>query len=194
MTNDSETKDSLLDPAAAAAAFDGFVATRAPWLTVRPEAPEDAPFLRALFLADHPLAALLPPVMLEQQADIRMAAFRDGHPGAMRRIFESGAAPIGRVIIDWSAPDGSLCVDLAVAPAHRRRGVAGAALEAWKAAADARGLRCALTVLADNPARALYARHGFVEAPGQEGEAGVRMIRAAPAEREQGLPSIDSRC
>ena len=115
-------------------------------------------------------------------------------PRAMRRIFEAGSTPIGRVIIDWSAPEGSLCVDLAVAPAHRRRGVAGAALEAWKAAADARGLRCALTVLADLPARALYARHGFVEAPGQEGEVGVRMIRVAPAEREQGLPSTDRRC
>jgi len=103
---------------AAAAAFDAILAARSPWLAVRPEATADSPFLRALFLAANPLAGLLPPVLLEQQADIRLASFRDNYPQAMRRIFEVDASPIGRFIVDWTAPEGSLGVDLAVRIGH----------------------------------------------------------------------------
>lgn len=170
----------MIDGLAAAADFDTMFTARSPWLSVRPEETADAPFLRALFLTANPLARLLPPVLLVQQADIRFASFRDCHARAMRRIFEVDASPIGRIIVDWTAPEGSLCVDLAVRPEYRRRGVASAALEAWKAVADTRGLACALTVLPDNPARALYARLGFVEAPHRQSDAGVRMFRPAP--------------
>jgi GNAT superfamily N-acetyltransferase len=174
----------MIDGTAAAAAFDAILAARSPWLAVRPEVTADSPFLRALFLAANPLAGLLPPVLLEQQADIRLASFRDNYPQAMRRIFEVDASPIGRFIVDWTAPEGSLGVDLAVRAEYRRRGVASAALEAWKAVADTHGLACALTVLPDNPARQLYARLGFVEAPHRESDAGVRMFR--PASHEPG--------
>jgi GNAT superfamily N-acetyltransferase len=177
----------MTDGSAAAAAFDAFVAAAAPWLAARPEATSDASFLRALFLASSSLADWLPAVLLEQQADIRLASFRDGHPQAMRRIFELDSTPIGRIIIDWTAPEGSLCVDLAVMPDYRRRGVASAALEAWTMVADARGLICALTVLPDNPARALYARSGFVDAPHSEFDLGVRMFRSA-ARAQGGAP------
>jgi len=169
----------MIDGTAAAAAFDAILAARSPWLAVRPEAAADSPFLRALFLAANPLAGLLPPVLLEQQADIRLASFRDNYPQAMRRIFEVDASPIGRIIVDWNAPEASLCVDLAVRPEYRRCGVASEALEAWKAVADTQGSACALTVLPDNPARALYARLGFVEAPHRESDAGVHMFRPA---------------
>jgi GNAT superfamily N-acetyltransferase len=169
----------MIDGPAAAAAFDAILAARSPWLAVRPEAMADAPFLRALFLELNPLAGLLPQVLLERQADIHLANFRDNYPQVMRRIFEVEASPIGRIIVDWTAPGASLCVDIAVRPKYRRRGVASAALEAWKAIADARGLACELTVLPDNPARRLYGRLGFVEAPRREAEAGVRMFRPA---------------
>jgi ribosomal protein S18 acetylase RimI-like enzyme len=169
----------MLDGLALAAAFDAILNARSPWLAVRPEETADAPFLRALFLEANPLAGLLPPVLLEQQADIRLASFRDSYPQAMRRIFEVDTSPIGRIIVDWTASDGSLCIDLAVRPEYRRRGVASSALDAWKTVADVRGLACALTVLPDNPARGLYARLGFVEAPYRESDAGVRMFRPA---------------
>jgi GNAT superfamily N-acetyltransferase len=169
----------MIDGAAAAAAFDAILAARSPWLAVRPEGTADAPFLRALFLAANPLAGLLPPTLLERQADIRLASFRDSYPHAMRRIFEVDASPIGRIIVDWTAREGSLCVDLAVGPKYRRRGVASAALKAWKAVADTQGLACTLTVLRNNPARELYARLGFVETPDREPDAGVRMFRPA---------------
>src|SRR5271169_3918793 len=148
----------MIDGTAAATAFDAILAARSPWLAVRPEVTADSPFLRALFLAANPLAGLLPPVLLEHQADIRLASFRVNYPQAMRRIFEVDASPIGRFIIDWTAPEGSLGVDLAVRAEYRRRGVASAALEAWKAVADTQGLVCTLTVLLDNPARELYTR------------------------------------
>jgi GNAT superfamily N-acetyltransferase len=169
----------MIDGPAAAAAFDAILAAQSPWLAVRPEGTADAPFLRTLFLEANPLAGLLPPVLLEQQADIRLASFRDNYPRAMRRIFEVDSSPIGRIIVDWTAPEGSLCADLAVRPEYRRRGVASAALDAWKTVADVRGLACALTVLQDNPARRLYARLGFVEAPHRESDAGIHMFRPA---------------
>jgi GNAT superfamily N-acetyltransferase len=175
----------MIDGPAAAAAFDAILATRSPWLAVRPEETADAPFLRALFLEANPLAGLLPPVLLEQQADIRLASFRDNYPQAMRRILEVDASPIGRIVVDWTAPEGSLCVDLAVRPEYCRRGVASAALDAWKTVADVRGLACALTVLPDNPARQLYARLGFVEAPHRQFDAGVRMFRPASHEPDR---------
>jgi ribosomal protein S18 acetylase RimI-like enzyme len=169
----------MIDGLAAAAAFDAILAARSPWMLVRPEATADAPFLRALFLEANPLAGLLPQVMLEQQADIHLANFRDNYPQVMRRIFEVETSPIGRILVDWTEPEASLCVDIAVKPEYRRRGVASAALEAWKAIADTRGLACELTVLPDNPARRLYARLGFIEAPYRESDAGVRMFRPA---------------
>ncbi len=171
----------MIDRHAAASAFDAQFLARAAGLDLRAEEPSDAAFLRALFLVANPLAQVLPPFMLEQQADIRLASFRDKYPLAMRRIFLAGGAPIGRIIIDWTAEEGARVADIGVRPEHRGRGVASAALTAWQDTAAAFGLDCRLTVLPDNPARALYRRLGFVEAPYSEADVAVQMYRRAPA-------------
>jgi ribosomal-protein-alanine N-acetyltransferase len=67
---------------------------------------------------------------------------------------------IGRVILDEAE-----ILTLATDPAHRRQGLARAALDAFLRSATARGAsRAFIEVAADNlPARALYASAGFSE-------------------------------
>jgi ribosomal protein S18 acetylase RimI-like enzyme len=171
----------MIDPAEASRAFDAAFAAHAPaGLAVRPETDADAAFLRELFLASYPLRDLLPEPLLGQQVQLRLDTFRRGFPGAMRRIVVGPHRAVGRFIVEWDHAAGPYCADIAVAPANGRRGIGTALLKAWIEVAEAHGLACALTVAADNPARALYARLGFLETgpqPGVPGEVGVGMAR-----------------
>lgn len=168
----------MIDPAELAQAFDAAFGGGAPiGLRLRPEADDDAAFLRALFLATYPLRDVLPSPLLAQQADFKLAAFRRGFPGAMRRIVVSQGAPVGRIIIDWDHPAGSQCADIAVLPSEGRRGLGTALLRAWIEVAAQHGLGCALTVEPGNPARRLYVRLGFQETPGSVGAPGIAMSR-----------------
>jgi ribosomal protein S18 acetylase RimI-like enzyme len=180
----------MIDPAEASLQFDAAFAARAPTgLHVRPETDEDADFLRELFLASYPLRDLLPEPVLTQQVELRLATFRQGFPEAMRRIVAGPDGPIGRIIVDWRHRMGPYCADIAVRPAEGGRGVGTALLRAWIEVADAHGLACSLTVMADNPARRLYARLGFQETPGEfgvPGEVGVAMVRPPSPEARGG--------
>lgn len=171
----------MIDPAEASALFDAAFAAVAPaGLGMRPETDEDAGFLRELFLASYPLRDVLPEPVLGQQVALRLDTFRRGFPGAMRRIAVGPDGPVGRIIVDWRYAAGPHCVDIAVMPAHGRRGLATAMLQAWIEVAEAQRLTCTLTVATDNPARALYARLGFVETAdetGLPGEVGLAMAR-----------------
>jgi ribosomal protein S18 acetylase RimI-like enzyme len=169
----------MIDAAEAARAFDAAFAARArAGLSVRPETAADAPFLRALFLANFPLSDVLPATMVAQQADFQLAAFRGNYPDALRRIVTDADGPVGRIIVDWQDV-ASRCADIAVLPTHGRRGVGTALLGAWIEAAAAQGLACTLDVQEDNPARALYARLGFTEDPQPPGEMTITMRRPA---------------
>lgn len=171
----------MIDAAEASRAFDvAFAANAPPGLAVRPETDADVGFLRELFLASYPLRDLLPEPLLGQQVQLRLDTFRRGFPGAMRRIVVGPDGPVGRLVIEWDHAAGPYCADIAVAPAEGRRGVGTALLKAWIEVAEAHRLACTLTVAADNPARALYARLGFVETgpePSVPGEVGVGMAR-----------------
>ncbi len=168
----------MIDPVEAALQFDAaFVAHAPEGLRLRPEQDEDAVFLRELFLASFPLRHVLAGPVLTQQIELRLATFRDGFAGAMRRIVVGPDGPIGRIIVDWRHSAGPLCVDIAVRPADGGRGVGTALLRAWIDVAESHGLACALTVATDNPARALYARLGFRETPSEPGDFGIAMGR-----------------
>jgi ribosomal protein S18 acetylase RimI-like enzyme len=169
----------MIDPAEAVRAFDAAFAGAPNGLTARPELSEDAAFLRALFLAGYPLRDVLPGPLLAQQADLQAAALRGNYQDAMRRIATNGGTPIGRIIVDWSG-ETSHCADVAVLPAYGGRGVGTALLRAWIDAAAQQGLACTLTVAPENPARALYARLGFREAPAEFAFPGVAMRLPAP--------------
>ena len=169
----------MIDPDETGRAFDAALRERAPALSVRPEADEDEAFLRALFLATFQLRDVLPAPMLAQQADLHFGALSNNYRGAMRRIVLEGGAPIGRLIIDWSGQT-SHCVDIAVHPDQGGRGVGTALLQAWIDTATDHGLACTLEVAPVNPARRLYARLGFLEAPDQSAAASIEMTRPLP--------------
>ena len=154
--------------------FDAAIAARCPQLSFRKEGPEDAEFLRALFVACSPLAEHLPAAMLTQQADLQDRGFRTARPLAMRRIAVRAGEPVGRIMIDWDGAGSYHGVDIAVLPGARASGLALAMLRAWLAAADQLGRVCTLEVLATNPAQVIYRRLGF--RPLAEGDANQPVI------------------
>lgn len=151
-----------MDRDAFASAFDaGFVA-RAPHLAIRPEVAEDRAFLFDLFAATYPWADGMPRQLVEMQAASHNAHCRAAYPLAMYRILTHGDAPVGRIALDWVEGDHSMGVDIAVLPEHAGTGVGSAMLRAWIDLADAAAIPCRCTARADNPARQIYAKLGFV--------------------------------
>ncbi|WP_370207567.1 ribosomal protein S18-alanine N-acetyltransferase [Aeromicrobium sp.] len=86
------------------------------------------------------------------------------HPGRAVLVAESDATVVGYVDVGVGA-DVAALHRVAVAPTHRRRGLASQLVEAGRDAARERGAeRMLLEVAADNdPALALYAAHGFAQ-------------------------------
>jgi len=164
MTSDGgDAADGPADPAREpACGFDAKAAAALPDASLRAERPDDAVFLTSLFMRCSPLRGMVPDAMLEMQAHLQRSQYQANHPDAMRRIVVQRESPIARIMIDWAAGGRCHLVDLAVDPARQRSGVGLALLRAWVDVADAAHRRCSLSVLADNPARALYARLGFV--------------------------------
>lgn len=155
----------MINPDAAASAFDAEFALHAPHLGIVPESEEHRRALRDLMIACSPLRNLLPTALLDLQFESQSDSFGAIHPRAMRRVVTHAGVPIARIIIDWEKADASHGVDIAVHPDHRRTGAALAMLRAWIAVADASGRACTLDVIADNPARMIYQRLGFIELP-----------------------------
>ncbi|WP_422056298.1 GNAT family N-acetyltransferase [Sphingomonas sp.] len=164
-----------------AAAFDLAFAERCGTLECRARTSDDLAFLLNCAVACSTLVGLLPDSMLAQQAQFQRTGHDSAFPDAMHRIVMRAGAPIGHVLIAWNAADTHL-VDIAVLPEHRGIGVARALLGAWLAVADAHGLPATLHVFADNPARQIYARLGFVETATDRNAASVAM-RRPPAQR-----------
>lgn len=157
----------MIDPDAAALAFDAEFLGRAPHLGIAPETPLHRPALRDLMIACTPLRDLLPEALLDLQFASQDDSFRASRPHAMRRVVTQEGVPIARIIIDWQAPGISHGVDIAVHPDHRSSGAALAMLRAWITVADASGFVCTLDVIATNPAKRIYQRLGFVTQPGE---------------------------
>lgn len=104
---------------------------------------------------------------------------RATRPQAMRRVVRLSGALIARIIVDWQVPGESHGVDIAVHPDHRNSGAGLAMLRAWLAVADEQGCTCTLDVIADNTARTIYRRLGFVEEPSEANDAYRSMSRPA---------------
>jgi ribosomal protein S18 acetylase RimI-like enzyme len=151
---------------APAEAFDAAFRLRDRRLAIRPETAADDVFLAHLFARCSPLARLLPPAVLAQQAAMQQASHAAQYPDAMRRVVSLGAQPIGHIVIDWQLPRSCHGVDIAVLPERRTGGAGLHLLRAWLDTADRNGLACRLEVHGDNPAARLYARLGFAAIDG----------------------------
>lgn len=147
-------------------------------LSLAVERVADAEFLQSLFIANSPLTGILPTPLLEQQARMQAAGFATQFPQSLRLIVWRGTAPIGRLIIDWDQDGCSHCIDIAVLPQDKGAGIGSALLTAWIEVSQSLGRDCQLMVEADNRARNLYRRLGFVECTGDD-PMRLTMIRKA---------------
>lgn len=171
----------MTDPDIAASAFDAAFAQRAPALHIAPENEADRAALRDLFAACSPLGTLLAGPLLDMQFASQDATMRAQRPQAMRRVVRLSGALIARIIVDWQVPGASHGVDIAVHPDHRASGAGLAMLRAWLAVADEQKRSCTLDVIADNPARTIYRRLGFVEHPSDPFAPYRTMSRSRPS-------------
>jgi GNAT superfamily N-acetyltransferase len=144
-------------------------------VSLRPCEASDEPFLRRLYRAVRwdefapmawPDAARA--AFLDDQFDFQHRHYAAAFPNCEYYVIAQDAGPIGRLYIDRETRDLRL-VEISLLPERRGRGL-GAALLAMlqQEVRDGRCDRVGLSVLATNPARRLYARLGFYEAPSDE--------------------------
>lgn len=134
-------------------------------LALRPVTSSDRAFLLALFATTSDVAhAPLPPAqrdaLLAMQLDAQERAHRMRFPDARFDVIERAGVPIGRLGVDRGAKVVRL-VDVALAPAWRRRGIGTAIVVMLQEEVAGSGRLVALYVARDNPARRLYERLGF---------------------------------
>lgn len=150
------------------------VLTRSLRLTRRPATPGDRDYLRQLFAESRDDLLLLPPetrgalIDLQYRGQCRQVAA--DHPHATSEVLVADGADAGRLILDRAA--GRLhVVDIVVARAHRRRGIASATLRNVISEADGRPV--SLSVWSGNViARSLYEQLGFSAVTSSDSETG----------------------
>ena len=99
--------------------------------------------------------------ILRLQFVAQARGYRDQFPAADRRLVLSNGSPIGWLIVDRSGP-ALHCVDIAIAPEERSKGVGTQVIRALQAEAAAKDQAVVLTVRRTNlRALALYVRLGF---------------------------------
>ena len=139
-------------------------------VTLRPVAPGDEPFLRALYgstrereVAPLGWTRIRVDALLDMQFRARQLQYRSQFPGAGDCLVLVGGAPAGRLYVERG--DGLIrIIDVAIAPGYRGRGAGTALLGGLIAEASAAGKVVELHVECSNPAQGLYRRLGFVEA------------------------------
>lgn len=144
------------------------VLTRCSRVTRRPAQAGDEEYLRQLFTQAREDLAILPAELRDQLADMQYRGLRRqieaDYPAARREVLVADGADAGELVLDRDAARIHV-VDIAVARAQRRRGVASAAL--WSVFDEAGQRPVTLTVWSGNAiALSLYDRFGFAEING----------------------------
>jgi ribosomal protein S18 acetylase RimI-like enzyme len=139
-------------------------------VTLRPVAPGDEPFLRALYgstregeLAPLGWSPVQVDAFLDMQFRARQLQYRSQFPRAGDCVVLVGGDPAGRLYVD-RAEVLIRIVDIAMAPDYRGQGAGTALLGGLIEEASAAGKVVELHVESGNPAQRLYRRLGFVEA------------------------------
>jgi len=97
---------------------------------------------------------------LRQQFEAQDTHYRQHYDGAAFDVIEVGGQPAGRLYVArW--PREIRVMDIALLPAHRRRGLGSAILSDLIAEAEATGKVVSIHVERHNPALGLYERLGF---------------------------------
>lgn len=137
-------------------------------LRYRPVTDADMAFLSALYAstrADELSMTGWPEVtkslFVVQQFAAQHGDYAKNYPGMERRVIEQGGAAVGRIYVDLTG-DACHLIDIALMPMARGRGAGGAILTDLMAHAARMKKPVTLSVIADNPARRLYERMGFV--------------------------------
>ncbi len=141
----------------------------APPLSLRPAGPADAEFLYRVYASTR-LEELAPTGWPREQIEafLRMqfraqdTHYRSYFPDAAFDVIVCAGEPAGRLTVD-RRPAEIRVVDIALLPEFRGRGAGSALLRALLAEAAAAGVPVRIHVEANNPARRLYDRLGFVQ-------------------------------
>ena len=115
---------------------------------------------RAEELAVVPWTGAEKDAFLRQQFEAQDAHYRQHHAGAAFLVIEADGVPAGRLYVArW--PREIRIIDIALLPAHRRRGLGTAILDDLLAEATATGKLVSIHVERNNRALRLYERLGF---------------------------------
>ncbi|UOK70410.1 GNAT family N-acetyltransferase [Ancylobacter polymorphus] len=155
-------------------------------VSLRREAPDDAPFLAALFASvrgpefeGNGWPDEVRDAFLADQFRLQVIHYARFYAGAEFLIVERQGVPIGRLYIHRSSGDHRI-VDISLLPEARNQGIGGALLDMACAEADRLGRPVSIHVEKNNPAQRLYRRKGFTPA-GESGPSWL-MIRAPRSE------------
>jgi ribosomal protein S18 acetylase RimI-like enzyme len=134
---------------------------------LRPALAEDRELLFSIYastrteeLAVVPWTSAEKEVFLRHQFEAQDAHYRQHYAGASFLVIEAAGVPVGRLYVARWAREIRI-MDIALLPAHRRRGLATAILADLLAEATAAGKVASIHVERNNPALQLYARLGF---------------------------------
>ena len=145
---------------------------------LRPVTEEDRSFLVDLYgsvrepeLAHVPWDDGQKHAFVEHQFEAQDAHYREHYPGATLDVIEVSGERAGRLYVH-RGPSDIRIMDIALAPAFRRRGIGTALLRSLMDEAQQSGRKLSIHVETNNPARRLYERLGFETA----GEHGVYVL------------------
>lgn len=150
---------------------------------LRPVTDDDRPFLVDLYagLREPELAHVAwddehKRAFVEHQYEAQDAHYRGNYPGATLDVVEVEGERAGRLYVH-RGPSDIRIMDIALLASFRGRGIGTALLRALIDEADGSGRRLSIHVEANNPARTLYDRLGFLPV----GEHGVYVLMERPA-------------